>query len=157
MPQRDEDDQIVKWFGTCTDIEEQRQLEQNLEQAEEEAEAASKAKSQFLANMSHELRTPLNAVIGYSEMLVEGLEADGASAETGKQKEQFLTDLDKIHDAGEQLLDLINDVLDIAKIEAGEMELHPTTSARCTSRRRSSGRRSSTCWAMQPSSPKTGA
>jgi PAS domain S-box-containing protein len=128
LPQRGGGGEVTKWFGTCTDIEEKRQLEQELNRAREEAEGANKAKSQFLANMSHELRTPLNAVIGYSEMLAEDAEAGrapGGSDEEGQ--EQLLADLDQIHSAGEQLLELVNDVLDISKIEAGQMELAPTT------------------------------
>jgi PAS domain S-box-containing protein len=85
-------------------------------QARREAEGASRSKSQFLANMSHELRTPLNAIIGYSEMLVEEAEDAG--------NEAMLADLGKIHSAGRHLLSLINDILDLSKIEAGKMDLY---------------------------------
>ena len=83
--------------------------------AKEGAEAANRAKSEFLANMSHELRTPLNAVIGYSEMLQEEAEDRG--------QEDFIPDLGRIHEAGNHLLELINGVLDLSKIEAGKMEV----------------------------------
>ncbi|WP_187775745.1 response regulator [Luteimonas suaedae] len=87
-----------------------------LAQAKEEADAANRSKSLFLANMSHELRTPLNAIIGYSELLVEEAEDAGNAA--------AVPDLQKIHGAGKHLLGLINEVLDLSKIEAGKMELH---------------------------------
>lgn len=101
-------------------VEEQRDalqtLTDELTSARDQAFAASNAKSSFLANMSHELRTPLNAVIGYSELLMEEANDDGNTAQ--------VEDLEKIRIAGKHLLALINDILDISKIEAGHMELH---------------------------------
>lgn len=87
-----------------------------LERARDQALDASKAKSTFLANMSHELRTPLNAVIGYSEILAEEIEEHNLS--------ELALDAQKIYAAGNHLLNLINDILDISKIEAGKMENH---------------------------------
>ena len=93
-----------------------KQTQEELLKAKHVAEEASRAKSTFLANMSHELRTPLNAIIGYSEMLEE------ESRESGKS--DSVQDLRKIQSAGKHLLSLINDVLDLSKIEAGKMGLH---------------------------------
>jgi len=86
-----------------------------LQESQKEAEAANEAKSTFLANMSHELRTPLNAIIGYSEMLMEDAE---------DENEDFIPDLDKINGSGKHLLGLINDILDLSKVESGKMELY---------------------------------
>jgi signal transduction histidine kinase/CheY-like chemotaxis protein len=92
-----------------------RKITVEAEAARAEAEAANRTKSSFLASMSHELRTPLNAIIGYSEMLMEEAEESGI--------EELSGDLKKIHSAGKHLLALINDILDLSKIEAGKMEL----------------------------------
>ncbi|MGH9809276.1 MAG: ATP-binding response regulator, partial [Terriglobia bacterium] len=98
-----------------SDITELRRHNLELEQARELSEVANRTKSQFLANMSHELRTPLNAIIGYSEILQED------AADNGQQ--QLVPDLKKIEGAGRHLLGLINDILDLSKVEAGKMDV----------------------------------
>ncbi|HPB30991.1 MAG TPA: response regulator [Candidatus Sumerlaeota bacterium] len=107
----DDTDEVQRIIGTHMDITERKRAEA--------AEAANKAKSQFLARMSHELRTPLNAILGYSEMLQEEAEDTGQT--------NFIPDLKKIHSAGKHLLMLINDILDLARIEAGKMVLYLET------------------------------
>ena len=97
------------------DVTERRRAEEEVAKAKEAAETANKTKSLFLANMSHELRTPLNAILGYSEMLEEEAAA--------RELDEFGGDLKKINAAGKHLLALINDILDLSKIEAGKMEL----------------------------------
>ncbi|MEB3150865.1 MAG: ATP-binding protein [Sphaerospermopsis sp.] len=101
-------------------IERVSERTKQLEQAKELAEAASTAKSQFLANVSHELRTPLNAVIGLSQLLQDDAADFAVSPD-------FITDLETINSAGRHLLKLINDILDVSKIEAGKMTLYPET------------------------------
>ncbi len=118
-PVRDPGGTVRGWFGTNTDVTEQRRQEQELAAAKVAAEEANQAKSTFIANMSHELRTPLSAVIGYSEMLEEEVEELG--------ERHLLNDLAKIKSNARHLLSLINDVLDISKIEANKMEVYAET------------------------------
>ena len=93
-----------------------RATEQKLREATEQAERATLAKSEFLAKMSHELKNPLNSIIGYSEILIENL---------GESEGQKCKDLQTIRGAGHRLLELIDDLLDLSKLEAGKMTLHP--------------------------------
>jgi signal transduction histidine kinase/CheY-like chemotaxis protein len=104
------------FIAIYTDITERKKAEMQLREAKEAAESASKVKSAFLANMSHELRTPLNAIIGYSEILMEDAADRGDAAS--------IADLEKIDAAGKHLLHLINDILDLSKIEAGRMDVY---------------------------------
>src|SRR5262249_30838342 len=98
------------------DISERKSHERALVEARDEALAASRAKTSFLANMSHELRTPLNAIIGFSEVMTR--EMFGALSPRYQEYSRL------IHESGQHLLDLINSVLDMSKIEAGKFELH---------------------------------
>jgi signal transduction histidine kinase/CheY-like chemotaxis protein len=117
--QRANDDLKTRSNELEQEIVHRRRTQQELLDAKHAAEDASRAKSVFLANMSHELRTPLNAIIGYSEMLEEETRDSG--------NVENIRDLQKIQAAGKHLLSLINDVLDLSKIEAGKMGLHLET------------------------------
>jgi len=112
---RDDDNNPVHMLGVVIDIDERKKVEQRLIEASEEADSANMAKSQFLSNMSHELRTPMNAIMGYSQLLTMDFEHPLSES----QKEN----VDEISKAGSHLLNLINEILDLAKIESGHIEL----------------------------------
>src|SRR5579884_671614 len=107
---------FLGYRGTGRDITAQVQAERSLREAKEDAEAANRSKSEFLANMSHELRTPLNAILGFSEMIDCGL----AGPVQPRQREYARL----IHDSGQHLLNIINDILDLARVDAGKFDLH---------------------------------
>ncbi|MEG3931587.1 PAS domain S-box protein [Microcoleus sp. T3_B1] len=116
VPLLDEDGSIREWVGTCIDIQDRKQTEIVQAKAREAAEAASRAKSEFLANMSHELRTPLNGIMGYAQILQRSKVLN----------EEERSRIDVIYQCGSHLLTLINDILDLSKIEAQKVELMPT-------------------------------
>jgi PAS domain S-box-containing protein len=119
VTERAADGTPLKAAGTSADVTERKATEEALQAAKDEAERASRSKSEFLANMSHELRTPLNSVIGFANVLRKN--------RSGHLEASELTYLDRIQANGVHLLRLIDDVLDIAKVEAGHMEMELST------------------------------
>ncbi|MDD5116144.1 MAG: PAS domain-containing sensor histidine kinase [Candidatus Omnitrophica bacterium] len=111
----EEDGRVREIFCVGNNITKLKQAEEEILKAKEAAESANRAKSSFLANMSHELRTPLNAIIGFSELMKE----ESVGGLNDKQKEY----LGYVWESGKHLLSLINDILDLSKVEAGKMEL----------------------------------
>ena len=114
VPVKDDAGRVTLWFGSNTDITEQKQLEETLREAKESAEAATRAKGEFLANMSHEIRTPMNGILGMTNM---ALDTDLAP----HQREY----LDLVKSSADALLTVIDDILDFSKIEAGKLTLDP--------------------------------
>ena len=113
VPERRPSGEVIAWIGTAIDIDDRIRANQEMTRAKEEAESASVAKTQFLANVSHEIRTPLSAIIGFSELLLN----------PSQDAEDRLQCASTIHRNGQSLLNLINEILDISKVEAGKMEL----------------------------------
>ena len=112
----DKDDDVIALYGIMQDVTETTRREIDLKKAKDSVEKAYAAKTQFLANMSHELRTPLNAIIGFSEMMERQLLGPIGT-------EKYLEYISGIRESGEHLLDLISDILDMSKIEAGKYDL----------------------------------
>jgi signal transduction histidine kinase/DNA-binding response OmpR family regulator len=125
LPGKDELADLARAFNDMTGR--LRRARHELQLLMEAAEAANQAKSQFLANMSHELRTPMNAIIGYSEMLMDEAQDMAAQPALAEVEAVFVPELKKITAAGRHLLALINDILDLSKIEAGKMDLYLET------------------------------
>lgn len=113
VPVLDADGSVLKWFGTCTDIDELKISEENLETAKLHAEESDRLKSAFLANMSHEIRTPMNGILGFAELLKK-------PDLTGEEQQDYIRIIEK---SGARMLNIINDIVDISKIEAGLMKL----------------------------------
>lgn len=113
VPIKNEDGQVLEWFGSATDIQNQKLIESELQMARKDADAANEAKSQFLANMSHEIRTPLGVMLGYTELVLESTTLDDESR-------VYLT---AARNNGEMLKKVIGELLDLAKIESEKLEL----------------------------------
>ena len=117
VPLKNNADEVVKLYTILEDITERKKVEDALKIAKQEAEASNQLKSDFLANMSHEIRTPMNAILGFSELLQSRL--------TDEKHRSFIT---KIVKSGNSLLELINDILDLSKIEAGQLKIQKEVS-----------------------------
>ncbi len=117
-PAKDEKNEIKVLVGVHTDITERKNVEHELIRAKEKAEESDRLKSAFLANMSHEIRTPMNGILGFSDLL----KTPGLS---GEEQKNYITIIER---SGKRMLNIINDIIDISKIEAGLMELHPAES-----------------------------
>jgi PAS domain S-box-containing protein len=115
VPARGDDGEIVQWFGSATDVDDQKRVEDELRIAKSEAERANRAKTDFLSTMSHELRTPLNAIAGYVDLMEAGIQGPVTEAQT--------RGLARIKSNQRHLLTLINDVLQFSTMETGHLEI----------------------------------
>ena len=115
LPLRDSTGRIVKWFGTCTDIGDQKETEESLRQANEKLVEAERLKGEFLANVSHELRTPLTLILAPLESLLAG--------EAGPFSEAVQRNLETMHNNAVRLLQMVTGLLDFSKLEAGKIEV----------------------------------
>lgn len=114
VPQNDKNGNVIGYIGTITDITERKKMEADLIVSKEKAEESDRLKSAFLANMSHEVRTPLNSILGFSELLAESDFED-------QHKKEFIH---QIITNGNNLLSIISDIMDISKLESGELQIH---------------------------------
>ncbi len=112
VPVRDQSGRVVKWFGACTDIDDQKRAVEAFHKAKEAAEAANRAKSEFLANMSHEIRTPMNGILGMTELALD--------THLTREQREYLT---MVKASADSLLAVINDILDFSRIEARKLHL----------------------------------
>jgi len=117
-PLHDAQGKLIHFVGILQDATNRIRTEENLREAKDQAEVANRSKSEFLANVSHELRTPLNAILGFTEIMQMGMFGPLGAP-------QYHAYAKDVHDSGQLLLDIINDILDLSKIEAGRMELFP--------------------------------
>jgi PAS domain S-box-containing protein len=113
VPQKNEEGCIVGYIGTIIDITDRKEMEADLISAKEKAEESDRLKSAFLANMSHEIRTPMNGILGFAELLKE-------PDLTGEQQQEYIEIIEK---SGARMLNIINDIVDVSKIEAGQMSV----------------------------------
>lgn len=113
IPETNSADNVTAWIGTCTDIHDRKESEQRLINAERQAVAANEAKTHFLANMSHEIRTPLSAILGFAELMLN----------TDLDADERVNSIQTICRSGQQLLKIIDEILDISKVEAGHLQV----------------------------------
>lgn len=113
VAERDSQGRFIAWLGTCTDIEDRKVVEDRLVIAQRNSESANQAKTQFLANMSHEIRTPLNAIMGFTDLMLD----------PHLSYEERTNAISIVRRNGGQLLKIIDEILDISKIEAGKMDI----------------------------------